>query len=108
MVIGVTEPRRVAAVSMAHRVAKETNVSTRYTHTNTMVSVDLVSICVWFGLLGNVTSDTKIKFMTDGVLLREIQKVIPLSLSLLSILPLTFSVRPSPYLFAPLSSVFIV
>lgn len=24
---------------------------------------------------GNVTSDTKIKFMTDGVLLKEIQKV---------------------------------
>lgn len=27
---------------------------------------------------GNVTSDTKIKFMTDGVLLKEIQKVSPL------------------------------
>lgn len=25
---------------------------------------------------GNVTSDTKIKFMTDGVLLKEIQKVL--------------------------------
>lgn len=28
---------------------------------------------------GNVTSDTKIKFMTDGVLLKEIQKVTSLS-----------------------------
>lgn len=29
---------------------------------------------------GNVTGDTKIKFMTDGVLLKEIQKVLLLSL----------------------------
>lgn len=28
---------------------------------------------------GNVTDDTKIKFMTDGVLLKEIQKVLLLS-----------------------------
>lgn len=26
---------------------------------------------------GNVTDETKIKFMTDGVLLKEIQKVLP-------------------------------
>ncbi|XP_066499844.1 probable ATP-dependent RNA helicase DHX37 [Hoplias malabaricus] len=60
-IIGVTEPRRVAAVSMSHRVAKEMNVST-----------GVVSYQIRFE--GNVTQDTKIKFMTDGVLLKEIQK----------------------------------
>lgn len=60
-IIGVTEPRRVAAVSMSHRVAKEMNMSTR-----------VVSYQIRYE--GNVTCDTKIKFMTDGVLLKEIQK----------------------------------
>ncbi|XP_063051694.1 probable ATP-dependent RNA helicase DHX37 [Engraulis encrasicolus] len=60
-IIGVTEPRRVAAVSMSHRVAKEMNVST-----------GVVSYQIRYE--GNVTKDTKIKFMTDGVLLKEIQK----------------------------------
>ncbi|KAM6965386.1 putative ATP-dependent RNA helicase DHX37 [Aplochiton taeniatus] len=60
-IIGVTEPRRVAAVSMSHRVAKEMNLSSR-----------VVSYQIRYE--GNVTSDTKIKFMTDGVLLKEIQK----------------------------------
>ncbi|MFT7805018.1 putative ATP-dependent RNA helicase DHX37 [Arapaima gigas] len=60
-IIGITEPRRVAAVSMSQRVAKEMNLSTR-----------VVSYQIRYE--GNVTSDTKIKFMTDGVLLKEIQK----------------------------------
>ncbi|KAK7934439.1 hypothetical protein WMY93_005335 [Mugilogobius chulae] len=60
-IIGITEPRRVAAVSMSHRVAKEMNLSTR-----------VVSYQIRYE--GNVTKDTKIKFMTDGVLLKEIQK----------------------------------
>ncbi|KAJ8414086.1 hypothetical protein AAFF_G00066840 [Aldrovandia affinis] len=60
-IIGITEPRRVAAVSMSHRVAKEMNLSTR-----------VVSYQIRYE--GNVTSDTKIKFMTDGVLLKEVQK----------------------------------
>ncbi|KAL7885142.1 hypothetical protein AOLI_G00079120 [Acnodon oligacanthus] len=60
-IIGVTEPRRVAAVSMSHRVAKEMNLST-----------GVVSYQIRYE--GNVTKDTKIKFMTDGVLLKEIQK----------------------------------
>uniref|UniRef100_A0A8C7YRA4 RNA helicase n=1 Tax=Oryzias sinensis TaxID=183150 RepID=A0A8C7YRA4_9TELE len=59
--IGITEPRRVAAVSMSHRVAKEMNLPT-----------GVVSYQIRYE--GNVTSDTKIKFMTDGVLLKEIQK----------------------------------
>ncbi|XP_076859580.1 putative ATP-dependent RNA helicase DHX37 [Brachyhypopomus gauderio] len=60
-IIGVTEPRRVAAVSMSQRVAKEMNLST-----------GVVSYQIRYE--GNVTKDTKIKFMTDGVLLKEIQK----------------------------------
>ncbi|CAG08573.1 unnamed protein product, partial [Tetraodon nigroviridis] len=62
-IIGITEPRRVAAVSMSHRVAKEMNLPTR-----------VVSYQIRYE--GNVTDETKIKFMTDGVLLKEIQKVL--------------------------------
>lgn len=58
--IGVTEPRRVAAISMSKRVAHEMNVST-----------DIVSYLIRFE--GNTTESTKIKFMTDGVLLKEIE-----------------------------------
>ncbi|XP_070402298.1 probable ATP-dependent RNA helicase DHX37 isoform X2 [Nothobranchius furzeri] len=60
-IIGITEPRRVAAVSMSHRVAKEMNLPTQ-----------VVSYQIRYE--GNATGDTKIKFMTDGVLLKEIQK----------------------------------
>ncbi|KAF5291600.1 hypothetical protein FQA39_LY14322 [Lamprigera yunnana] len=58
-IIGVTEPRRVAAISMSLRVAEEMSLSKE------------VSYLIRFE--GNVTDDTKIKFMTDGVLLREVQ-----------------------------------
>ncbi|XP_054568676.1 probable ATP-dependent RNA helicase DHX37 [Eptesicus fuscus] len=60
-IIGVTEPRRVAAVAMSQRVAKEMNLSPR-----------VVSYQIRYE--GNVTEETKIKFMTDGVLLKEIQQ----------------------------------
>ncbi|ERE76014.1 putative ATP-dependent RNA helicase DHX37-like protein [Cricetulus griseus] len=60
-IIGVTEPRRVAAVAMSQRVAKEMNLSQR-----------VVSYQIRYE--GNVTEETRIKFMTDGVLLKEIQK----------------------------------
>lgn len=60
--IGVTEPRRVAAISMSKRVAEEMNLSSKE-----------VSYLIRFE--GNVSDDTKIKFMTDGVLLKEIQNV---------------------------------
>ena len=60
--IGVTEPRRVAAISMSKRVAEEMNLSSKE-----------VSYLIRFE--GNVTDATKIKFMTDGVLLKEIQTV---------------------------------
>lgn len=58
--IGITEPRRVAAISMSKRVATEMNLST-----------DIVSYLIRFE--GNVSSKTKIKFMTDGVLLKELE-----------------------------------
>ncbi|XP_077015676.1 putative ATP-dependent RNA helicase DHX37 isoform X2 [Tamandua tetradactyla] len=60
-IIGVTEPRRVAAMAMSQRVAKEMNLSQR-----------VISYQIRYE--GNVTEDTRIKFMTDGVLLKEIQK----------------------------------
>lgn len=60
-IIGVTEPRRVAAVAMSQRVAKEMNLSQR-----------VVSYQIRYE--GNVTEETRIKFMTDGVLLKEIQR----------------------------------
>lgn len=59
-VIGITEPRRVAAISMSKRVAEEMNLTE-----------EEVSYLIRFE--GNVTSKSKVKFMTDGVLLKEIQ-----------------------------------
>ncbi|KAI5803999.1 P-loop containing nucleoside triphosphate hydrolase protein [Peziza echinospora] len=56
--IGVTQPRRVAAVSMAKRVGDELGDN------------DLVSYSIRFE--GTVGPKTAIKFMTDGVLLREL------------------------------------
>ncbi|KAI6800698.1 P-loop containing nucleoside triphosphate hydrolase protein [Hortaea werneckii] len=60
--IGVTQPRRVAAVSVAERVATELGGSYkgRVAH---QVRYDT-----------NVNRDTAIKFMTDGILLREISQ----------------------------------
>ncbi|XP_055640635.1 probable ATP-dependent RNA helicase kurz [Toxorhynchites rutilus septentrionalis] len=60
-IIAITEPRRVAAVSMSKRVGAEMNLST-----------DIVSYLIRFE--GNVTDRTRIKFLTDGVLLKEIEK----------------------------------
>uniref|UniRef100_A0A1B6CYI3 RNA helicase n=1 Tax=Clastoptera arizonana TaxID=38151 RepID=A0A1B6CYI3_9HEMI len=59
-IIGITEPRRVAAISMATRVAEELNLTS-----------EKVSYLIRFE--GNTTSSTQIKFMTDGVLLKEVQ-----------------------------------
>ncbi len=57
--IGVTQPRRVAAVSMAQRVASELNLP-----------ADRVSHQIRYD--ATVSANTAIKFMTDGVLLREL------------------------------------
>ncbi|GLV38461.1 kurz [Carabus blaptoides fortunei] len=59
-IIGVTEPRRIAAIAMSKRVGHEMNLTS-----------DEVSYLIRFE--GNVSDKTKIKFMTDGVLLKEIQ-----------------------------------
>ena len=57
--IGVTQPRRVAAMSMAARVASELSLST-----------SRVSYQIRYD--ATVSPMTTIKFMTDGVLLREL------------------------------------
>uniref|UniRef100_A0A1B0DJ94 RNA helicase n=1 Tax=Phlebotomus papatasi TaxID=29031 RepID=A0A1B0DJ94_PHLPP len=64
--IGITEPRRVAAISMSKRVAQEMNLSQ-----------DVVSYLIRFE--GNTTAQTKVKFMTDGVLLKEMERDFELS-----------------------------
>ena len=56
--IGITQPRRVAAMSMAARVANELSL------TSSKVSYQI-------RYDATVSPDTSIKFMTDGVLLRE-------------------------------------
>ncbi|CAK7202126.1 putative ATP-dependent RNA helicase DHR1 [Sporothrix eucalyptigena] len=64
--IGVTQPRRVAAVSMAKRVAEELGE----THGR--------SVAYQIRFESNVSKDTAIKFMTDGVLLRELSEDVAL------------------------------
>lgn len=57
--IGVTQPRRVAAVSVARRVALEQGVETG----------KLVGYCVRFEDV--TSSQTRIKYLTDGMMVRE-------------------------------------
>jgi ATP-dependent RNA helicase DHX37/DHR1 len=57
--IGITQPRRVAAMSMASRVAHELSLSS-----------SRVSYQIRYD--ATVSPSTSIKFMTDGVLLREL------------------------------------
>ncbi|KAG6830018.1 hypothetical protein H0H92_002546 [Tricholoma furcatifolium] len=57
--IGITQPRRVAAMSMAARVSHELSLTT-----------SRVSYQIRYD--ATVSSSTSIKFMTDGVLLREL------------------------------------
>ncbi|KAL9084352.1 MAG: hypothetical protein Q9159_005260 [Coniocarpon cinnabarinum] len=64
--IGITQPRRVAAISMANRVAYELGGFT-----------DRVSHQVRFD--STASSRTAVKFMTDGILLREIEQDFTLS-----------------------------
>ncbi|KAJ1723782.1 putative ATP-dependent RNA helicase DHR1 [Coemansia erecta] len=57
--VGITQPRRVAALSMAHRVAQELgSLGHAVAH---QVRFDTT-----------VGADTRVKFMTEGVLLREL------------------------------------
>ncbi|CAH0546363.1 unnamed protein product [Brassicogethes aeneus] len=57
--IGICEPRRVAAISLANRVADETG---------TFVQGDTVGYAVRFDAC---TNKPKIKYMTEGILIRE-------------------------------------
>jgi ATP-dependent RNA helicase DHX37/DHR1 len=57
--IGITQPRRVAAISMAARVGHELSLTT-----------SRVSYQIRYD--ATVSPSTSIKFMTDGVLLREL------------------------------------
>lgn len=63
--IGVTQPRRVAAVSMSKRVAEELG-----NHSS--------AVAYQIRFEGNVDDKTAVKFMTDGILLREIAQDITL------------------------------
>ncbi|XP_048873051.1 ATP-dependent RNA helicase DHX33 [Brienomyrus brachyistius] len=58
-IIAITQPRRVAAISLAGRVAEEKKTQLG----------KLVGYTVRFEDM--ITSETKLKFMTDGMLLRE-------------------------------------
>lgn len=60
--IGITQPRRVAAISLAQRVAEELNVSFGK-EVGYQIRYDTA----------NISPSTQIKFMTDGILLREIE-----------------------------------
>ena len=57
--IGITQPRRVAAISMASRVAHELSLTS--SNVSYQIRYD-----------ATVSPSTSIKFMTDGVLLREL------------------------------------
>ncbi|PFH59302.1 hypothetical protein XA68_12565 [Ophiocordyceps unilateralis] len=63
--IGVTQPRRVAAVSMSRRVAEELGDGAN-------------AVAYQIRFEGSVDAKTAIKFMTDGVLLREVAQDIAL------------------------------
>lgn len=60
-IIGMTEPRRVAAISMSQRIGLELN---RPSEVSYQIRYE-----------GNVNRATKIKLMTDGVLTRELASV---------------------------------
>lgn len=65
--IAVTEPRRVAAIAMARRVAEELNEPFGRT------------VCYSVRYSNNMSPDCRMKFMTEGVLLRELQNDLLLS-----------------------------
>ncbi|PHH87808.1 hypothetical protein CDD83_8373 [Cordyceps sp. RAO-2017] len=63
--IGITQPRRVAAVSMSRRVAEELGDRS-------------AAVAYQIRFEGSVDDKTAVKFMTDGVLLREVAQDISL------------------------------
>eukprot|EP00039_Didymoeca_costata_P000667 m.46738 g.46738 ORF g.46738 m.46738 type:complete len:1156 (+) comp10401_c0_seq1:96-3563(+) len=64
--IGITEPRRIAAVSMASRVGRELGLTKK--EVSYQIRYDKTA-----------TTDTELKFMTDGVLAKEIESDFSLS-----------------------------
>ena len=60
--IGVTQPRRIAATSVCDRVAKELNE----------INTGTVGYQIRYETK-HLSSKTKLKFMTDGILLREVE-----------------------------------
>nr|CDS26678.1 ATP dependent RNA helicase DHX37 [Hymenolepis microstoma] len=64
--IGITEPRRVAAISMSQRVSVELGLKTG-------------EVAYHIRYEKNTDANTKIKFMTDGILLQEMKKDFQLS-----------------------------
>jgi pre-mRNA-splicing factor ATP-dependent RNA helicase DHX38/PRP16 len=71
-IVGCTQPRRVAAMSVAKRVADEVAAGVGET-TTALTKKDQLGGTVGYAIrFEDCTSeDTKIKYMTDGVLLRE-------------------------------------
>lgn len=63
MIIGITQPRRVAAISLARRVSEELNESKVGGTVGYSVRFDEIS-----------SSKTRIKFLTDGMLVKECQR----------------------------------
>lgn len=68
--IGITEPRRVAAISLANRVAAENG--SHLGSTDNMGPYDKIGYAVRFE--SRMPKQAKIKFMTEGMLLQELLK----------------------------------
>ena len=74
MLIGITQPRRVAAVSTAKRVAYEMgHGSGQSIQKNNLVAYQTRYETAGLGGTDPTKSNTCLKFMTDGILLQEIQ-----------------------------------
>ena len=68
-VIGHTQPRRIAAISIARRISEE--LADSYRAAGQTLPPNLVGYKIRFN--DRTSADTKIKLMTDGILLAEIQ-----------------------------------
>lgn len=82
--VGITQPRRVAAVSMAHRVAEEMGLvldgeEERVAAVSSSFKRKANSCVVGYQVRYDSTTvgpATRIKFMTDGILLRELSSAV--------------------------------
>jgi len=63
LLVGITQPRRVAAVSLARRVSEEVQSKLG----------DIVGYQIRYDAAHYSPEKTKIKFMTDGILLKELE-----------------------------------